>query len=240
MTTYRAPSAVRIPQPASSGRANPLDGMNRAQVIGASQRAITSGAGNLRSVTGASFLNVVTLSLTVFSKDFSEQKTLPFLKAQFDNREDSAAVNVATHLSTQYFKTGALPEDFTFVYKLIDAETGIRIGGDYPEFEERPAAVESDLPDFLSAMQVSKKYVAPPGVEAFLRFYVMESGKPVAVGNVDIYKSDAKHVELAKNALAGGLHIQADPCLQTNVQQWAASQAEADEISELFQAVAEA
>jgi len=251
--TYRARTVTRLPLP-SSEQKNPLAGMSRAQVIAACQAPISVVSGNSRTMTGETFLNGVTLSLVVFSKDFKRCDPITALNAQFHNTRGSEAVRTATYLSTQYFKTGAIP-NFEYMFKIIDAKTGLRMAGDYPEFEEAvEVEQDSDVPDYLA--RKAKTWVAPKGIAAFLKIFLVDqiTGKPEQVGYASILDRDQEWVDKAIELEAGGFHVQAGVILQAKVKTWADTsgdsleadlaeredQAVTNEISELFQAVAEA
>ena len=202
---------------------NSLLGMSLAEVVSACQWKITAGRGNDRTATGDTFLNMLTPKLFASNADKTELHAIPNVYANFDNVEDSIAVQLATHLSTELVKTGQY-SDLQYFFKLIDSKSKTTIATDFPAYEERDEA-ESNVPDFLKAEPaLAEVYTPDPKVCAFLHIYVEQNGKPVRIASANIESRYAGQIANVAKLVKAGHHIQAGVVPQTKVANWLASQ----------------
>ena len=216
----KAPSAAI----AASNNSGSLVGLSATEVVAACQWKVTSGKGTNRAATGETFLNMLTPRLfTNVAPDSEEicKDPIPQIYANFDNTEGSIAVQLAEALSAELLTQGKLT-DRQYYFKLIDSSNKETIASDLPEYEERET-VESDLPDFLKpavTAKVAELYTPDPKVCAFLHIYADRNGRPVRIASSNIEARFKPQLDVVRNLVANGHHIQAGLLPQTKVQEW--------------------
>lgn len=211
-----------IAQSTTTG-ANSLLGMTLAEVVQACQAKITAGRGTDRQATGDTFLNMLTPKLFASNAEKTELHAIPYVYANFDNLEDSIAVQLATHLSTELVQSGEY-SDLQYFFKLIDAKSKTVVASDFPAYEERDES-ESTVPDFLKIEPVLANVAMPdPKVCAYLHIYVEQNGKPVRIASSNIESRYAGQIANVAKLVKAGHHIQAGVVPMTKVANWLASQ----------------
>ena len=172
------------------------------------------------------------LTPKVFAADpeTDEMHAVPMIYANFDNKEDSVAVKLAEHLSTELLNKGEIPQ-LQYFFKLICAKTKTTIATDMPEYESRE--VTDNVPAFLKPeINLESTYVPPADIAAFLHIYAEQNGRPVRIASNDIPMRNQASVATVSKLAAKGVHLQAGVVPQNKVINWLSDQALVQQLSE--------
>ena len=209
--------------PAGQSSAQTLEGLSLTEVVQACQQKITAGNGKDRAATGATFLNMLTPKVFAADPESDEMHAVPMIYANFDNKEDSVAVKLAEHLSTELLNKGEIPE-LQYFFKLICAQTKSTIATDMPEYEPREEA--DNVPAFLKPeVNLTSAYVPPADIAAYLHIYAEQNGRPVRIASNDIPMRNQSSVATVSKLAANGVHLQAGVVPQNKVINWLSNQA---------------